>query len=226
GRELTFKAERIEGFDGPIRIDLDGLPPGFTSSAPLEIEAGQASAVAVVYAAPDAQDPPAALDGAVQVTASAVVAGTRLVHHLGTLGDLQLGAPPKLTVMILPAADHAQGMTNAPGQPLELTLTPGQTLTARVRAVRNDFAGRIELGNEDSGRNLPHGVYVDNIGLNGLLIVEGQTEREFFVTASRIAQPGVRRFHLRARGDDGQASPFVTLRVLPPSQVATRSGRE
>ncbi|MCC6235734.1 MAG: hypothetical protein IT580_24065, partial [Verrucomicrobiales bacterium] len=42
GRELTFKAERIEGFDGPIRIDLDGLPPGFTSSAPLEIEAGQA----------------------------------------------------------------------------------------------------------------------------------------------------------------------------------------
>jgi hypothetical protein len=99
---------------------------------------------------------------------------------------------------------------------LEFALRPGQTITAKVRAVRHDFDGRIELGNEDSGRNLPHGVYVDNIGLNGLLIVEGQTEREFFITASRIARPGTRLFHLRARADDGQASRSARLRILGP----------
>lgn len=81
--------------------------------------------------------------------------------------------------------------------------------------MRNDFEGRIELGNEDSGRNLPHGVYVDNIGLNGLLIVEGQTEREFFITASPIAKPCVRQFHLRTTADGNQVSMPVTLRVLP-----------
>ena len=50
---------------------------------------------------------------------------------------------------------------------------------------------------------------------NGLLIVEGQTERDFFITASKIAQPGARLFHLRATADGGQASPPVLIRVLP-----------
>jgi hypothetical protein len=86
-----------------------------------------------------------------------------------------------------------------------------------VRADRRDFKSRIELGGEDSGRNLPHGVYVDNIGLNGLLIVEDQTEREFFITAARKARPGTRLFHLRANGDGGQCSQPVLLRILEAS---------
>lgn len=214
GREITFKAERYEGFEGPIRIDIGSLPPGFTASTPVEIEAGQVSAVAVVYADPKATVPDDAADQAVRVTASAEIAGRVLSHELGTLGDIQLAATAKVTVEILPSTDRSVVQENA-GQPLEFSIRPGQTITARVRAVRHDFPGRIELGNEDSGRNLPHGVYVDNIGLNGLLIVEGQTEREFFITASRIARPGTRLFHLRARGDDGQASRTVLLRVLP-----------
>ena len=97
---------------------------------------------------------------------------------------------------------------------MELILRRGQTITARVRAKRNDFKSRIEMGNEDSGRNLPHGVYVDNIGLNGLLIVEDQTEREFFLTAAKKAPLGTRLFHLRATGDGGQCSMPVLLRVV------------
>lgn len=81
--------------------------------------------------------------------------------------------------------------------------------------MRHDFKDRIELGGENSGRNLPHGLYVDNIGLNGLLIVEGETERDFFITASPISQPGTRRFHLRANADDGQVSRPAIVRVLP-----------
>ena len=92
---------------------------------------------------------------------------------------------------ILPGTDRSFVKETA-GAPLEFSIRPGQTITAKVRAVRHDFAGRIELGGDDSGRNLPHGLYVDNIGLNGLLIVEGQTERDFFITASKIARPGTR----------------------------------
>ncbi|MFM8702603.1 MAG: hypothetical protein ACKOHG_01830, partial [Planctomycetia bacterium] len=65
------------------------------------------------------------------------------------------------------------------------------------------------------GRNLPHGVYVDNIGLNGLLIEEGRHEREFFITAAPKAPPGRRLFHLRTAVDGGQTSPPAVLNVLP-----------
>ncbi|MEZ6076210.1 MAG: hypothetical protein R3C56_11235 [Pirellulaceae bacterium] len=54
------------------------------------------------------------------------------------------------------------------------------------------------MGKEDSGRNLPHGAFVDNIGLSGLLIPEGQTQREFFITAAPKVAPGRRQFHLPA----------------------------
>jgi len=137
-----------------------------------------------------------------------------VTRDLGGLGDLRLDAPPKLTVEVLPGPDSSV-VRQEPGKPLELRIRPGQTVSARVRADRRDFKGRIELGGEDSGRNLPHGVYVDNIGLNGLLIVEDQTEREFFITAARKARPGTRFFHLRATGDGGQCSRPVLLRILP-----------
>lgn len=99
-------------------------------------------------------------------------------------------------------------------KPLELTIRPGETISAQVLATRHDFGGRIEFGNEDSGRNLPHGLYMDNIGLNGLLIVEGQTEREFFITAAPWVPAGERLFHLRTKADGGQASRSVLIRVL------------
>jgi len=58
--------------------------------------------------------------------------------------------------------------------------------------------------------------------LNGLLIVEGQTEREFFITAAPIAKPGRRIFHIKAGPDGGQCSPPIVIEVLPPETVAGR----
>jgi hypothetical protein len=214
GRELRFVAKRREGFTGPIRIDIANLPPGFTASAPVEIEAGQLAAVATLHAEPAVSSPDDTADKAVKVTAVATIRGREVRHELGSLGDIQIGKPPRVTVEILAGSDRAH-VRETPGQPLEFTIRPGETITARVRAVRHDFKDRIELGGEDSGRNLPHGLYVDNIGLNGLLIVEGQTERDFFITAAPMAPPGVRQFHLRARGDDGQVSRPAVIRVLP-----------
>jgi len=213
GRELRFVATRREGFEGAIRIDIANLPPGFTASTPVEIEAGQVRAVAVLHATEGAVSPDDAADRAVQVSATALIQGRTVTRAIGSLGNLQVGEPPKLTVEILPGPDPSV-VRGGGVEPLEFVIRPGQTISARVRATRHDFKARIELGGDDSGRNLPHGVYVDNIGLNGLLIVEDQTEREFFVTAAKKATPGIRMFHLRATGDGGQCSRPVRLRVL------------
>lgn len=201
GRELLFTATRIEGYEGPVRIEIDHVPTGFTFHGPIEIEAGQRRAFGVLSAAEDAPDPDAAADQAVRVRAVATVEGREVVKDLGTLGDIQLGGKPKVTVEILPSGESPQA-----GQPLEFVIRPGETITARVRATRHDFKGRIEFGQAEAGRNLPHGVFVDNIGLSGLLIVEGQDEREFFITAAPKAKPGQRLFHLRAGPDGGQVS--------------------
>ncbi len=212
GREIPVSVIRDEGFEGPVRVRIENLPAGFTFHGPVEIEAGQERAIGILRAAADALSPDEAADAMVSVQASAMIEGREFVQVLGTLGDLKLAEKPKLTVEILDADGKGSPL---PGEPLLFRIHPGETIQARVRANRHDFADRIELGGDDCGRNLPFGCYVDNIGLNGLLIVEGQVEREFFITASRIAKPGQRLFHLRATADGGQCSEPVVLEVVP-----------
>ncbi len=219
--EVRFTAQRIEGFEGPIAIEMENLPPGFRLAAPIVIEEGQAEAMGVIVAAADASAPDKAADDAVKIVAHGTIGNREVRREIGTLGDLQLGDAPKVSLEIL-AGDDRSSVVETPGEPLEFTIRPGQTITAKVRAVRHDFDKRIELGNEDSGRNLPHGVFVDNIGLNGLLIVEDQSEREFVITAAPIAKPGTRPFHLRMNDGSVTSLPAI-LHVIPPATTVTAS---
>ncbi|MFM8433820.1 MAG: hypothetical protein ACKOBP_00530, partial [Planctomycetia bacterium] len=213
-REVSFAVTRTEGFDGPVRISVENLPAGFTFHGPLEIEAGQLHARGVLSAAAAAAAPDEASDKGVRVKAVADIGGREVVQDLGTLGDIQLGAPPKLTVAIVPATNSS--VVAREGEPLLFTIRPGETITAKVRVERHDFKNRIEFGRDgQTDRNLPHGVFIDNLGLNGLLIVEGENEREFFITAAPKARPGRRPFHLLAAPDGGQASLPAMIEVLP-----------
>jgi hypothetical protein len=212
GRELVFKAERIEGFEGPIQIGVENLPQGFTFHGPIEIEAGQIQALAVISAASDAVAPDEAADKAVAVRATATIAGREVVQDLGTLGDIQLADAAKVTLAIVAAGDASPADG---GGPVTFSIRPGQTISAKVKAVRHDFTDRIDLGSSTAGRNLPYGTFVANIGLNGLLIVEGENEREFFITAAPVAKPGRRLFHLRTSADGGQVSLPAVIDVLP-----------
>jgi hypothetical protein len=197
-----------------VRIEVAGLPAGFTFHGPIEIEAGQPDARGVLSATADAAAPDDAADKAVTVRAVARIDGREIVQDLGTLGDIQLADKPKLTVEIAPGTDPAV-VRQVPGEPLEFTMRPGQTITAKVKVVRHDFKDRIDFGNDGGGRNLPHGAFIDNLGLNGLLIEEGKSERDFFITAAPKTAPGRRLFHLRAGPDGGQASLPAVLVVLP-----------
>ena len=82
-----------------------------------------------------------------------------------------------------------------------------------MRIERNGLKERVSFGSHDSGRNLPYGAYVDNIGLNGLLIVEEASEREFYITADAVTGETTRRFHLKAAPEGGILSTPVLLKV-------------
>ena len=56
-REFKVSAQRFDGFEGPIRVDIAAVPPGFRVTTPLLIEAGQLEAFGVIEAEPTAAAP-------------------------------------------------------------------------------------------------------------------------------------------------------------------------
>jgi hypothetical protein len=107
--------------------------------------------------------------------------------------DSKAVRPPVLAPTEVEAA-----ILQSPDRPVEIAMYPGETIAADMQVYRGAFKGNIEFGKEDSGRNLPHGVIVDNIGLNGLLIPEGKDSQEFFLRAAPWLEPQSRWFHIRA----------------------------
>ncbi|HVC99201.1 MAG TPA: hypothetical protein VND64_36390, partial [Pirellulales bacterium] len=66
----------------------------------------------------------------------------------------------------------------------------------------------------------PHGVIVDNIGLNGVLIPEGQSERQIFLSCAKWVPDIDRRYHALASNAGAQASQAVMLHVRRPGALA------
>jgi WD40 repeat protein len=201
GSELIFTAKRIDGHDGPIPVDIIGLPDGFGFSGPLVIQKGQLQASGTLYATELANEPTREQLAEIQITAGET--------RLGTLEELKLTSDPKLRFRIEAGTQDSAD----PAVPLVLQIHPGETIQAMVRVERLKHDGVLSFGKEDSGRNLPHGVYVDNIGLNGLLLLKGQSDREFFITAAKWVQPMRRTFFLKS-SIDGITSLPVTLEVV------------
>jgi len=209
GKEFQITAKRKDGFKGEIRVDVTDLPPGFSATTPLIIEPEQTFAWGAIYAEPGITKPTPEVGARTRLVASGSINGQVVRHSFAGLGEIQVGLAPKVTVKVL----APNGNSTSAGKPVEFTLRPGETMSARVRAERLNFKERIELGGNDSARNLPHGVYVDNVGLNGLLIPEGETEREFFITAAKWVEDCDRTFFLRAKGDGGQVGPPLLLHI-------------
>jgi hypothetical protein len=94
---------------------------------------------------------------------------------------------------------HSEVFVSAGGEnATEITISPGETISAIVKVERSGFEGEINFGSEYAGRNLPHGVYIDNIGLNGMTLLAGESEREFFITAAKWVPETTRPFHTSA----------------------------
>jgi WD40 repeat protein len=215
--EFKVTAQRIDDFEGPIRVDITGLPPGFSATTPVTIEAGQIEAFGVITAAENTEKPGADAAKQSKVRASASIGGHDVSHPVNNLGTIKLGATtPKLRVKIAAAKGGAAPLNTSSSGPLEFAVAPGQTIMLKVKVERNGFKGGISFGNEGAGRNLPFGMIVDNIGLNGLLLVDNQDEREFFITADSITREQTRPFHLTTGAGGGQSSRPVILHVRRP----------
>jgi hypothetical protein len=217
-REFRVKAERVDGFEGPIRVEIAGLPPGVHASTPVEIEPGQIEALGVIWADPDAPAPTPEQAATSTATASSRIGDRDETRPVNGLGTIAWSEKPPFRIAIV-ASESASGAGPISGDgatsPLEFEAAPGATIELKVRVERGDFKGQVPFGTQGVGRNLPFGVYVDNLGLNGLLILEDQSERTFFVTADASVAAQNRLFHLQTTAGDGLASPPVRLRIKP-----------
>lgn len=260
GAEFMVRATRLDGFDGPINIDVDNLPPGFVATSPLTIQEGHTDAVGTITAIPGATNPAQDAEP-IKLKATARINGQDIQKPIGDLGQIKLDAKEAVVVHLMPMSEtepiawkdpaaeakaHEKALVSTTQDPeenkpdatedkqeptdseppvvpkgkqrnagdhFELVIHPGQTISARILVERGGFKGRITFGKEESGRNLPHGVYVDNIGLNGLMIPEGQSEREFFITAAPWVPETDRLFHLKAAVGGNPTTWPVLLKV-------------
>jgi hypothetical protein len=181
---VSVTADRRDGFDGPIDVELRGLPPGLTA-APGRIPAGADTTVLLVAAAADAsfEDRKAVLRSmygkalevpglvSLGLVGTATIDGRTVQREadLDPLGLVALAPPPDLVV-----TTTAQ----------QIDVSAGQQVTLTVNLERhNGFTGRVPI----SVMNLPHGVRVDDIGLNGVMITEQETTR----TVHIVVEPWV-----------------------------------
>ena len=209
GRELTVIVERLDGYEGEVWFELGDLPAGVHSNFPVRVQPGQSFAIGNIWADADAKD----LIGEVQpmVTARATIEGKVIERQAGIAGKLTITERPSATIQIQPDSLAVPG-----SEPTVVKIKRGETISLLVKADRREgFKNEIPLGKEQAGRNLPHGVYVDNIGLNGLLVRENESELQFFVTADPVAEVGVRDFFLTGAIDGNVTSTPIQLEVLP-----------
>lgn len=214
GKKFGIEIERIDGFAGAVDISVRGLPEGFTVPGPLQVEPGHDRVWATIIADEGAKTPDEEVSNKVEIVAAARVDGEIVERTIGPLGKIKVEESAKLLVDLTP--DHEPTMGDAQYPVVELKA--GSTTTATIRITRKDHKARVGFGSEDGAVNAPHGVYVDNIGLNGVLIVEGQNERQFFITAEPWVKPMERVIFVES-GDAGRpTSNPVILRILPADQ--------
>jgi hypothetical protein len=206
---FSFRAERTDDFDDPIQIVLTGLPAGYWASSPLIIEAGHDLISGSLHAMPDAK---ADADWSkLKMTAK----GKNITHDAGTFGKVTLGAAPKFIIVMEPDVGGKAVMREIKDEtrPLEITLVPGQTVKAWIRAVRQGNDGIINL----DVHGLPHGVIVDDIGLNGVQIREKENERPIFFRAANWVKDQDKLIHAAlssARNEHDSAALQTSFPIL------------
>lgn len=222
---FSFRADRRDGFDDPIQVEITGVPQGYHTTSPLIIEGGHDLISGSLHALPDA---PANADWSkLKITAKAKVRGQDVAHDGGNFGKVTLGAAPKFVVVLEPDMGGKPVMRELKDEtkPLEITLAPGQTVKAWIRAVRMGNDGLLSL----DVHGLPHGVIVDDIGLNGVQIREKENERPIVFRAAKWVQDQDMLCHAAlssARNEHDsaglQTSFPLLMKIRNPAGVAAR----
>jgi hypothetical protein len=209
---ITVTAYRADGLDGDIEVRLLDLPAGFTATGGV-IRAGQNSTVITISASASAD---ASFPLRVQATAAA--GGRRITRELNT-GD---------RIAIVSAAPEPELLVWT--EPAQVALEPGGHAFVSIRIKRErGFEGRVPF----DVRNLPHGVIVTDVGLNGVMITEEETTQRFRLAAESWVEPLSQPVFVVGRIEtaspqrsDFPASPFtLVIRPKEKQQAGTQGGR-
>ena len=207
GTEFDVAVNRFDGCDGNLEITVTGVPEGILLTQPFAIQAGQSRATGSLHLPANLAE--AAKEFTIQISSHCML-GNRKITDGETLQLLvKVSDKPAMQLKVV-AKNHG---SDAPAIS-ELVIRPGQTISANLVIERGENTSDISFGGDDSGRNLPHGCYVDNIGLSGLLIPAGQSVREVFITAAPWVPLQSRLFHLRAKVDGNPTTLPIQIRVV------------
>lgn len=205
---VTVTAQRLDDFDGPIEVALKNLPAGLHATQGV-IAPGQVSTVLLLSAVDDAhQDHAAPLE----------VAGRAQLAR----GWEERWASPEDKLKLISLMPKPDIVMTA--ETKEVTLEPGGTAEIEVAIQRNNaYGGRVPV----EVRNLPPGVLVLDVGLNGVLINETENRRKFVLRALPGAQPIEQKIvvageiETRAGGQQNSyAAEPITLKVQAKLQAA------
>jgi hypothetical protein len=216
GQSFSVSVDRLDGFEGEVRVDITNVPAGIIVSTPLLIEAGQAEAKGTVFALTNATS---TTNARIQAIASASLDGKIVTREVASPGQIKVSAEPKLFVQFEPSTGRVTNAVQShDGKPFEITIAPGQTIPARLRIRRNGHKDLVTFQVE----NLPFGVIVDNIGLNGVLIPKEDSEREIFLTCARWVAEQDRLCYAIEQNAGRQTSRPVLLKVRKLTQAASK----
>jgi hypothetical protein len=202
---------RQDGFDSPIEVIADDLPPGITAS-PAVIDGEELGGTLALSADVSA---PAFTPPTWRVVAREISGPSRSPAAKALRQEIDPGGPAGGWITVTPAANlkiaaHPQRVAIHPGERVSMTLS-----VDRAPA----FSGRVPI----EVKNLPQGVRVLNIGLNGVLVTEKQTERSVFLLAEPWVQPMVRPFYAVGKAESAgteESSPAIELVIIPNTKQA------
>jgi hypothetical protein len=195
---LTVTADRKDGFDGAIDVELTDLPAGLKAT-PGRIPPGAATTVIMLAAAEDAsfEREKAALPSMYPVSQSSGsaaypsdtydVAGVAALKLVGraTIDGRQVSREAEPTELLAVVALAPKPDLVVTTDAARVEVAPGKAVTLTVTVERhNGFTGRVPV----SVMNLPHGVRVDDVGLNGVMITEQETSRVIHIVAEPWVQ--------------------------------------
>lgn len=195
---VAVTAERIDGYTGPIAVQLENVPDGFHAPA-TNLPAEEMTTAFALQADASAKEPSAAMPP-LKLVARARIDGQEVTREF--------------TGQRLRLRDAGDIVTTT--EQSEVVVTPGSQvlLTARIER-RNGFAGRVPV----EVQGLPHGVRVLDIGLNGILITEKDDRRTFAIYCEPWVKPITHPFVVLARQEGKgteHAAPSVLLRIIAP----------
>ena len=210
---VTVSVTQIRDYEGPIEVDVKGLPQGVTAN-PATIPPGQKSTVIVLSAATDASIE--AKPAPIEFVGRANIDGHDLVRIANTDSDDN----PKLQLAsVIPPPDVI-----VTTEAKEVAIEPGKEVTVTLHIERqNGFKGRVPC----FVQNLPPGVEVVNVGLNGVLVTEAQTSRTFTLHAEDWAKPIEQPIYVVGQVESNSStmhpSPALLLKVSVNKQTASMS---